>query len=367
VCGLRWRARSEAAAGSVGRLKSRAGLADHFVVDHLPSSAMRRRLAPFAGATLLGLGLGLIGSRVDVGELGVSVVLTVALFALALTIPWPRVPTWRRALPAFGYLLAIGILRDAAGGAGSGLSALMLLPIFWLALYGTRAQLVAMLLATAVALYAPFVLIGAPAYPASMWRGGALFVVVGAIIGFTVYGLIARLRALLAERTRLIEELEALAGTDPLTGVPNRRSWDDALERALAAARRSGEPLSVLVFDVDHFKRLNDEHGHQHGDRVLKAIAASWAAELRPADLLARIGGEEFAALLPSCDAATARSVAERLRHAMPMGTTSSAGVAQWDGIAEAAALLAAADDMLYEAKQAGRDRTMVAPARERQ
>jgi diguanylate cyclase (GGDEF)-like protein len=341
-------------------------LADDFIVDRLASFAMHRRLAPFAGATLLGLGLGLIGSRVDVAELGVSVVLTVALFALALIMPWPPVATWRRALPAFGYLLTIGILRDAAGGAGSGLSALMLLPIFWLALYGTRAQLVTMLVATAVAFYAPFVLIGAPAYPATMWRGGALFVVVGAIIGFTVYALIARLRALLTERTRLIEELEALAGTDPLTGVPNRRSWDDSLERAIAAARRSGEPLSVVVLDVDHFKRINDDHGHQHGDRVLKAIAAAWSAELRPADLLARIGGEEFAALLPNCDIVTATSVAERLRQATPMGTTSSAGVAQWDGIAEATALLAAADDMLYAAKQAGRDRTMVSSARDR-
>jgi len=327
---------------------------------------MPRRLAPFGGATLLGLGLGLIGSRVDVGELGVSVVLTVALFALALTMPWPRVPTWRRALPAFGYLLAIGILRDAAGGAGSGLSALMLLPIFWLALYGTRAQVVAVLVATAVALYLPFVLIGAPAYPATMWRGGALLVAVGAIIGFTVYALIGRLRALLAERARLIEELETLAGTDPLTGVPNRRAWDDALERTMAAARRSGEPLSVVVLDVDHFKRINDEHGHQHGDRVLKTVAAAWSAELRPGDLLARIGGEEFAALLPSCDAVTASTVAERLRQAMPRGTTSSAGVAQWDGSAEAVAVLAAADEMLYRAKQAGRDRTMVAPARDR-
>jgi len=327
---------------------------------------MPRRLAPFGGATLLGLGLGLIGSRVDVGELGVSVVLTVALFALALTMPWPRVPTWRRALPAFGYLLAIGILRDAAGGAGSGLSALMLLPIFWLALYGTRAQVVAVLVATAVALYLPFVLIGAPAYPATMWRGGALLVAVGAIIGFTVYALIDRLRALLAERARLIEELETLAGTDPLTGVPNRRAWDDALERTMAAARRSGEPLSVVVLDVDHFKRINDEHGHQHGDRVLKTVAAAWSAELRPGDLLARIGGEEFAALLPSCDAVTASTVAERLRQAMPRGTTSSAGVAQWDGSAEAVAVLAAADEMLYRAKQAGRDRTMVAPARDR-
>ena len=114
---------------------------------------MLRRLAPFAGATLLGLGLGLIGSRVDLLELGVSVVMTVVLFSVAVMAPWRQVPSWTRVLPAFVYLVAIGILRDAAGGAGSGLSSLMLLPVFWVALYGTRAQLIGVLVASAAVLY----------------------------------------------------------------------------------------------------------------------------------------------------------------------------------------------------------------------
>jgi diguanylate cyclase (GGDEF)-like protein len=337
-----------------------------WAVDVLSQRATFRRLAPFAGATLLGLGLGLIGSRVDLVELGVSVVMTVLLFSAAVMAPWRQVPSWTRVLPAFVYLLAIGILRDAAGGAGSGLSSLMLLPVFWVALYGTRSQLIGVLVASAAVLYAPFVIVGAPAYPASMWRGGGLLVVVGAIIGFSVQGLIARLRAVLAERARLIEELEALAGSDPLTGAANRRAWDDALAQTIATARRTNDPVCVVILDVDHFKRINDTHGHAQGDRILKAIAAAWSAELRPADLLARIGGEEFAVLLPGCDAMTGQSVAERLRDAMPVGTTGSAGVAEWDGTSNAPELLAVADRMLYLAKQAGRDQTVIAPTRGR-
>jgi diguanylate cyclase (GGDEF)-like protein len=324
---------------------------------------MRRRLAPFAGAAFLGLGLGVIGSRVDAVELSVSVVLTVALLLVAALAPWSRLPAWTRALPAFAYLVAVALLRDAAGGAATGFAALMLIPMFWVALYGTRRQLVGVLAGTAAAFYVPMVVIGSPAYPASTWRGGALFVVIGAIIGFTVQGLVARLRAVLDERAQLLEQLEQLAGTDPLTGIANRRAWDEALAREIAAAQRAGDPICVALLDLDHFKHVNDAHGHQHGDRVLQAVVAAWAGELRPRDLLARLGGEEFAILLPGSDAATGHGVAERLRAAMPAGTTTcSAGVAAWDGTADAATLLATADEMLYLAKQAGRDRTIVAP-----
>src|SRR5262245_28076535 len=212
---------------------------DTVVVLSRSSKVMIRRLAPFAGASFLGLGLAVIGSDVKVVELALSVVVTVLLLVVAVAVPWTRAPSWLRAVPPFGYLLAVALLRDAAGGASTGLAALMLIPVFWVALYGTRAQLVSVLVATAAVFYVPMFVIGAPAYPATTWRGGAMFVVVGAIIGFTVQGLIARLRAVLNERARLLEQLQELAGTDPLTGAANRRAWDEGLERAIASARRT--------------------------------------------------------------------------------------------------------------------------------
>ena len=114
-------------------------------------------------------------------------------------------------------------------------------------------------------------------------RAGALFVVVAAIIGLSTHELIRRLRALLAERAELLTSFERLARTDALTGLPNRRAWEDALGAAFAAALRSDRPVTVAVIDLDHFKALNDRHGHPYGDRVLAACAAAWNAELRPA------------------------------------------------------------------------------------
>lgn len=108
--------------------------------------------------------------------------------------------------------------------------------------------------------------------------------------------------------------------------------------------------------------RFNDSHGHQAGDRLLRDAAAAWLSETRQEiDLLARVGGEEFAIQLPGADLDSARNMVERLRRATPVGSTCSAGVASWDGSESPAALLARADASLYEAKSLGRDRTSVA------
>ena len=133
------------------------------------------------------------------------------------------------------------------------------------------------------------------------------------------------------ERSDMLRRLEQMASTDGLTGLLNRRAWDEALSRETSRARRSGEPLCLALIDLDHFKDFNDECGHQAGDRLLKAAAAAWRGALREVDLLARYGGEEFAVLLPGCGVGEARSVLERVREATPAGITCSAGVAQWD------------------------------------
>jgi diguanylate cyclase (GGDEF)-like protein len=327
-------------------------------------SSLARRVSPFLGAAVLGLLLGVLPDG-DVGrlELGLSIGLTLAGFAAAVVAPWRRLPSWVQSLPSFVYLLAVALLRDAVGGASSGVGPLLLLPVFWVALYGTRRQLAAVLAAVAATFYVPMLAIGGTEYPTTGWRSGALFVVVAAIIGYTVQDLIARLRSVLAERTELMARLEQLAGSDPLTGLANRRAWDEALLGAIRDAARHERRLCVAVLDLDHFKRVNDEHGHAFGDRVLRESAAAWQRELRPADLVARLGGEEFGVLLTDCALAPALSVTERVRAATSNGQSCSAGIAEWNGRESPADLLARADRLLYEAKQQGRNRSVVESA----
>jgi diguanylate cyclase (GGDEF)-like protein len=121
--------------------------------------------------------------------------------------------------------------------------------------------------------------------------------------------------------------------------------------------------LTVAMLDLDHFKRFNDEHGHQAGDRLLRSVTAAWSGKLRTVDQLARYGGEEFIVLLPGAGAELATTVLERLRSATPAGQTFSAGVATWDGTETSEELLARSDEALYRAKRTGRDRTVVAGA----
>ncbi|AKJ30262.1 sensor domain-containing diguanylate cyclase [Caldimonas brevitalea] len=176
-----------------------------------------------------------------------------------------------------------------------------------------------------------------------------------------------------AQRTAALErataELESLARRDPLTGLFNRRAADDRLEHELALHRRHGRPLAVLLGDVDHFKRVNDTHGHEVGDRVLIEVAQRLSAHCRGTDFIARVGGEEFLLLLPETDTLGAVQAAEKLRRAVcaepiaPVGTvTLSIGVAQPQGPEPSPkAMLRAADQALYEAKRQGRDRVVVA------
>jgi diguanylate cyclase (GGDEF)-like protein len=166
---------------------------------------------------------------------------------------------------------------------------------------------------------------------------------------------------IIRERAELMARMEQLALTDELTGLPNRRAWDDELARELARAKRHQERLSVAMIDLDHFKEFNDEHGHQAGDHLLREAASAWRPAVRASDFVARYGGVEFAVLLPGCPPASATEVVDRIRAATPMGETCSAGIAAWDGEESAASLVSRADAALYEAKRAGRDRTVLA------
>lgn len=163
------------------------------------------------------------------------------------------------------------------------------------------------------------------------------------------------------EHTLLLAQLKALARTDELTRLPNRRAWDEELRRELALAGREGRPLCLAILDLDRFKRFNDRFGHDAGDALLKASARAWKEELRASDFLARHGGEEFAILLMGHSPDEAVAVAERMRAATPSSQTCSVGVAFWDGAETAGAVMRRADAALYAAKRRGRDRVTVA------
>jgi diguanylate cyclase (GGDEF)-like protein len=162
--------------------------------------------------------------------------------------------------------------------------------------------------------------------------------------------------------------LRRLATQDSLTGATNRRGFMDRLLRAQSEAEAQAEPLSLVMVDLDHFKRINDEHGHGVGDAVLREVAHRMRRQIRRADLLGRLGGEEFAILLPDTDLVGARTQAEHLMAALrslpfpAVGTvTASLGVAQWNGREAASSWLHRADLALYEAKHLGRNRLVVA------
>ena len=488
------------------------------------------RAAPFLGAMWLAVMIYPLPPHGNDSSALVAAALLNALILLgAMMIPWHRLPHFAQVVPPFAYFIVIALLREADGGAQSSYSVLSMLPVFWLALYGSRRQLGVSMVGVAAVFMTPLLLVGSPEYPASEWTNALLWICVAPIVGFTVQSLVRQLRdraaesqkraeelqvsqeetrklvvsmaavteatreiarttdsrlarevicsaacmitgarfaklmergadgtlamtanyglqgappfsvsledetsgagttfiskkplfisdargqaeisqrvvqttgavsmhfepvlrneeavavlvvgwyrevdghgriaasmrmlaaetAMALERSDLLARLEESARTDDLTGLLNRRAWDEQLPREMARSRRQSDPLCVAMLDLDFFKNYNDERGHQAGDRLLKQSASAWVTELRASDTLARYGGEEFTVVLPGCNLSNAKDIVERLRAAMPADQTVSAGVACWNGRESAEELLGRADAALYEAKRLGRD-----------
>jgi len=167
-------------------------------------------------------------------------------------------------------------------------------------------------------------------------------------------------RTLLIERDRLVAELRAGALRDQLTGLANRRAWDERFAQELRRARRSGTPLSVAVIDIDGLKRINDTFGHGEGDRLIQRSAAAWRSVIRDTDLVARLGGDEFFVLFPECPRHEAEAVARRLLREVDDDHSVSIGIAAWDG-EPGDVLVSRADQAMYQAKAAGGARIAIA------
>jgi diguanylate cyclase (GGDEF)-like protein len=222
--------------------------------------------------------------------------------------------------------------------------------------------------AAMVRIAAVILTIGSPPHLQTQGAGDAIYIVVNVLDAVAIgFGLI------MLAHVRLRAQLQFLASHDSLTDAYTRRVFLDLCARELARARRGQTPVAVLMLDLDLFKRVNDTHGHLAGDMVLRRAAAELRSTLRSHDVLGRYGGEEFTVLLPGVAAAEAMVVAERARAriaatefgtpAVPIRITVSVGVAiSPDGRGSVEGLVALADDLLYQAKDAGRDR-VVGPA----
>jgi diguanylate cyclase (GGDEF)-like protein len=166
-------------------------------------------------------------------------------------------------------------------------------------------------------------------------------------------GLLANTIGAALVRAELITKLTAHAITDELTGLPNRRAWYERLDEAMARASRRNQPLSILILDLDGLKQVNDLYGHAAGDRLLKSMSSTWAAQLRITDLLGRLGGDEFAAILELTDEPTALEVMSRLDGALDGPHRASMGLAVWDGSEDPTSFVARADAQMYARKRA--------------
>lgn len=467
------------------------------------------RVAPFGSAAIIALVLVLLPPNAsNPSLLTAAAVLVTVIIAAALLVPWVRIPAWCQAIIPLSFFVVVALLRQAGGGAVSGFAPLVMLPILWLAIYGSRGQFGLGVAATAATFIAPQILLGPPLYPAAGWRGAAIWVAIGLLAGSATHHLVDQsrhrsadvaalgviTRAIMAgtdprpalcdaaqlftgaaftalfelhpdgtlvatagtdgvnlglrvdpgshdaatarawhngtkiyiadaandphsstlsehvpartllcqpvtrggrttavlvvgfaklrrevpeqkmylvelvaaeigtalDRENLIAVLDTQSRTDPLTGAANRRCWDEELDRELARGRRTGQPLTVAIIDMDHFKAYNDNHGHPAGDVLLKDVVSAIRAELRTGDVIARWGGEEFALALPDCDLRQAQDLTARLLDVVPSGQTASIGFTQAGDNDTPRALIERADIALYAAKSGGRNQARV-------
>ena len=312
--------------------------------------------------------LGLLNAVVPEPEYNVPVLLALSAVAFAmaaaLLLHRGRLPGWSVGLSlAAGTILVCPTITFTEGVPNTATLLYLWIALYSFYFFAPRAAALQMLLICAS--YSAAIALSPPPFPAvphavtTLGTIAIAAILVGALKG-RLDGTIAELRSAMRERDQALGRLEATARTDHLTGLPNRRAWQQRFVEEFRRAARTESPLSVVLLDLDGFKALNDSEGHQAGDRLLRQSAAGWQGSLRETDFVARLGGDEFGALLAGCSAGGAELTLERMRAAAPEARY-SAGVVVWDGEEPAGTLLARADAALYAAKQAGGNRISVA------
>jgi diguanylate cyclase (GGDEF)-like protein len=306
---------------------------------------MARSLATlFAAAATLSLLALIVPHDREINErLSAGISVLAYPMAAGLLLAGDRVPRWTiHLLLLFGSaMVAIGVHSAGQGRVAGAASAFYLWIALYIGSYFTWPEIAVHLAAISVSFGAVLVIDGAEGAPALLLG----------VIG-TAFATAVVVRS-------LASRLRQLASTDPLTALPNRRGWEQALERELARVRRRRTPLCVAVLDLDRFKEFNDEKGHLAGDRLLTEVAATWMGLLRDTDVLARYGGDEFGIILPDCFPGKAREIVDRLCQATSAGSTCSAGVAAAEDGVGMSELIDRADRALYRAKAAGGNRAV--------
>jgi diguanylate cyclase (GGDEF)-like protein len=274
---------------------------------------------------------------------------------------WLRLPEWVRAgvacLVCFALFTSDMFTRE--------MNEAQLYPIALLPLYRIRTRYLLWIICS---LALVLTIVGYVIEPADdVWGGMTNRIISLVVIGLTVFGMG---KLAIYEERLLIESM-----TDPLTGLLNRRYFDEQTRREVARSRRHGLRFSVLMLDIDHFKRINDTYGHPVGDRAIKALASVCSEALRPQDILARYGGEEFVLTLPHTDVEGARVVAERIRQGVeeialdsadgPVRFTVSIGISTYRRDLPLERIVGRADEALYKAKQSGRNCVVSLPFEE--
>ena len=322
-----------------------------FAVGH-NRPLMVRTGACMAGVSALLASVQLLAMRFPPGALVPAVV--VAGLGLMLARHGERLPTSTPALLCVA-LLALGTYTVSETGSSNGALLAYILPVVWAGFFFDRPHMILMVCGGAAADALALAGSGVDAGRAVAWVEVVASLCAVAVLTYT---LVDSYRRTLAAR-----EIEARI--DPLTELLNRRGLLERAEIELARARREHEAVSVIAFDIDHFKKINDAHGHDFGDQVLMHFADVLRSQVRTIDVVARTGGEEFVLLLPACGLDDARIVADRVRNEFadrPLDGhtpgTVSAGVSSLERPLELSPMLLAADRALYAAKAAGRDCT---------